>query len=96
MKQAKVWLEWTPSVSLDVKSTHVSVEVGDDVVFDVDLPANANGVEVGTYNEGDILVATVSVFDGTFTTDAETSFQVPDLTKPEPVTGLNWKYEVVE
>ena len=94
--KARVYLEWEPSVSRDVVEVFVQVYANDEKVFDVSVTPDVTGVEVGVFEESTVLNATVSVSDGTYTTPASTSFQVPDLTRPEPVEGLGWTYEVVE
>lgn len=94
MKQARVYLEWLPSVSLDVVSVEVSVVADGEQVFSTVVTPDVTKVDVGSYAEGVVLVATVSVSDGTYSVPASTSFQVPDLTRPEPVSGLDWSYEV--
>lgn len=95
-KRARVTLSWIPSVSLDVVGVNVHVVMDGEDVFDTNLTPDVSEVVVGHFDAGASLTAVVTVTDGTYSVPASTSFQVPDLEEPLPVTELGWNYEVIE
>jgi len=85
MKQAIVRFEWDASVSPDVVEQRVSVDGSGFVV----IPATVKQYDV-TVNEKSSVNVAVSAWDGTFESDpAVLDFNVGDLVKPQPPTGLS-------
>jgi|SRR5690606_9234928 len=98
MKKARVFLEWTPSVSLDVRTVSVLVtDVNGDEVLNTTVTPDVNKVEVGVFDQHAVLNAEVVTFDGIYESEpVRASFTVPDLEAPMGVTDLGFTYEVVE